>query len=128
MEDGFVIVVIHGETFPFPVTGGAQLFELLDNNATVFFLPFPGMFQEGVSANLMFGDALFPEHVHHFGFCGNGGMIGTGDPAGFTTLHTAPAHENILHGVVEDMAQSQNASHIGWWDDDGIGFLVLIRF
>ena len=38
----FGAAVIKGEAFSVPITGRAELFELLDNSAAVFAFPFPG--------------------------------------------------------------------------------------
>ena len=35
---------VHGETLSGPVAGRAEFFELLNNDATVFFLPLPNLF------------------------------------------------------------------------------------
>ncbi|MNS34833.1 hypothetical protein D3C72_669680 [compost metagenome] len=42
----FVISIIHGEMSTVPVQCTAQLFQLLQDDAAIFFLPFPGIFQE----------------------------------------------------------------------------------
>ena len=35
---------VHGETFPRPVAGSTELFELLNNDPAVFFFPLPNLF------------------------------------------------------------------------------------
>ncbi len=105
VEHGLVVVIIHGEAFPLPITGGTQLFELFNDNTTIFLFPFPGMFKKSIPAYLMLCDTLLTEHVDDLGFRGNRGVIRSWNPACFSTLHTTPADKNILHGIIEDVSQ-----------------------
>ena len=58
MVDGLVAALVHREAQAIPVTGGAELFELLDNPAAVLILPRPGALQELFAADFFLCDAL----------------------------------------------------------------------
>jgi len=49
------------------------------------------MLQEYFTADIPFINALFAQFVDHFGFGGNGGMVGPRHPAGIFARHTGPA-------------------------------------
>ena len=44
---------IHSKAFAGPVARCAEFFELLNNDATVFFLPLPNLFQKGLTAEIV---------------------------------------------------------------------------
>jgi hypothetical protein len=50
------------------------------------------MFQEFVTAKVSFLYTLSGQFVHHFGFCGNGSMVGSRHPAGILAFHAGTAY------------------------------------
>ena len=122
-----VTELVHGEAGAVPVAGGPKLLELFKDDASVFFLPFPGVAEEFLPAELGFPQAALAQHGHHPGFCCDGGVIGTRHPAGLEALHPLFAYQHILNGVVEHMAHVQHTRHIGRGDHDGVGFFVRVR-
>jgi len=51
---------IHGEAFAFPIAGTAQALELIDDDAAIFFLPFPDAGNEFFASQIVAGQAFFP--------------------------------------------------------------------
>lgn len=51
-------------------------------------------------------------------------MVGAGEPEDFLTFLACAAGEDVLEGIVEDVAEVEDAGDVWRWDDDGIwGFL-----
>ena len=127
--DGTAESLVHGETFALPVAGGAEFAELADNGSAVFGLPFPDTLDELVASEIVASDVFgLAEFFCHAGFGCNSGVVGSGEPAALIAFHAVPAHENVLKRVVEDMSHGEDARHVRRGDDDGIGFLIRIRF
>ncbi len=117
----------HGETSAVPVAGGTEFPELVQDDATMLLLPFPGMLQELLPGEVVLGDALGLEFRHHLGLGSDGGMVRSGDPAGILAMHAGVADQDIVQGVVQDVSHMEDTRHVGRRDHDGIGFL-LVRF
>ena len=47
-------------------------------------------------------------------------MIGPRKPKNFATEEASTAGEDILDGVIENVAEGKDASDVGRWDDDGV--------
>ena len=124
-DDAFVADVVHGEGSAVPIAAGAKLAELLEDDAAILFLPFPRMFEEVFTGERALVDALLGEHFHHFGFGGDGGVVGAGHPAGVLALHAGATDEDVLDGVVEHVAHVEHAGHVGRRDDDGVWHAVV---
>ena len=58
LDDALAANLIHGETCAVPVAGAAQLAQLLEDDASVFFGPCPSVLQELLSGEVCFLDAL----------------------------------------------------------------------
>ena len=98
---------------------------MLENNTPVFFFPLPGVGQKLVPCKFSFVDALFFEHLNHFGFGGNARVVGTGYPTGIFAFHAGLAGQHILNGVIEHMAHVQHTRHVGGWNHDGVRLPVV---
>ena len=48
-------------------------------------------------------------------------MIGSRNPECVLALHTPPAYEDVLQGVVKGMTDVEGAGHVGGRNDYGIG-------
>ena len=116
------IGLVHREPFACPVTRRADLFQLLDDDAAVFFLPLPDTFEEFFAAQIV----AMPDFTGFFqrslddGLRGDTGVVGAGQPEDFPAVHARLATENVLNGVVEDMPHREHAGDIRWRDDDRI--------
>ena len=118
----------HRERFAGPITGRAQPFELADDGATGFSLPFPDFGGERFAAQLgarwfvLFGKAAFDHHL-----CGDACVICAGLPERVEPAHPVPAHQNVLQCVVESVPHMQHARNVGGRDHDGIGCRTRAR-
>ena len=79
LSNGFGVFLIHREAFAVPVAGTTQLMELVDDDASVFFFPFPDFFQESFSAQIVAAPArcLFEVFFHPY-LRGDSGMVCSG--------------------------------------------------
>ena len=115
--------LVHREALAFPVAGGAEGAELLDDHAAVLLPPFPHPLDELLAAEVVTGLSLLIEGAFDDVLRGDAGMVGAGDPAGFVAGHPLEADEGILQGIVQDVPHVQHAGHIGGRDDDRVGLL-----
>ena len=76
----------------------------------------------------MLVDAFFFQFINDLDFRCNAGMIGTRLPEGIIALHSLPADQNILHGIVKCMAHVKFTGNVRRRDHDGEGFLCFIHF
>lgn len=120
------VVFVHGEALAFPVAGAAEGLQLLDDDAAVFVFPVPDLLEEVLAAEFDAGFAFFAEFAFDDGLGGDAGVVGAGEPEGGFALLAGAADEDVLDGVVEDVAEVEDAGDVGWGDDDGVGFFVRI--
>ena len=118
--------LVQSEALSLPVTGAAELFELLDNGSAVIFLPFPGSFEEAVTAHVLFCEALGAHVFNDFYLGGNGSMISTRHPECLIALHTFHADEHVLNGLVQCVAHVKFAGNIWRWNNNGERFFIRI--
>ena len=115
---------VHCEAFAGPVAGAAKLFELVDDDAAVLFLPLPDAFQKLVAAEIVAGlFLLLAQLALDDGLRGDAGMIGARKPENLMPRLARAAGENVLERVVEHMSERQDAGHIRRGDDDRVGGL-----
>ncbi len=117
--------IVHGESGALPVARSTQATELLEDDAAVMLCPVPGMAQELLAGEVGFLYPLAGELGHHLGFCGDGGMVSAGHPAGVLSLHTGAAHEDILYRLVEHVAHVEHAGHIWRRDNNRVGLAAV---
>ena len=114
---------IHGEAFARPVAGRAETFQLVEDQAAGFGLPFPHLLHEGLAAHittawkLLLHQLALDDHLR-----GDAGMVHARLPQHILAAHALEADQNILQRVVERMAHVQGPRHIRRRDDDGEGF------
>ena len=118
--------VIQCEPLSVPVTGGAQLFELLDDSAAVFAFPLPCTLQEALSAQVLLGQTFLLHRVDNLCLGCDGSVVGTRQPEGFIALHPAETNQDILQGLVECVAHVQLTGDVRWWDHDSVWFFIRI--
>ena len=115
------ILRVHREPLTAPVAGSAKLFELLDNDAAVFFLPLPNPLQEFLAAEIEAALLLFLfELLFHDHLRGNARVVRPRQPKDLFAIHARFAGEDVLDGVVEYVPHVQHTGNIWRRDDDGI--------
>jgi len=87
-------------------------------------LPFPDLFHQLFPAQVMTGEAIFGDVFFHHVLGGDTGMVHSRKPQGGASHHALIADCHILKGVVEHVADMQNAGHVGRGDQNGKGGLV----
>ena len=115
----------HREAGAVPVAGATQLAELLQDDPAVLLLPFPGVLEEFLAADVLLGDAHGLELRDDLGFGGDGRVVRSRHPACVLAVHAGVADEDIVQGIVQDVTHVQDARHIGRRDHDRIGFLFI---
>ena len=117
------VVRVHGETGAAPITRAAQLHQLLDDDAAVLFLPLPDLLHELLAAQVVPvpDEALFLERAFDDRLGGDAGMVGAGEPEDLLAAHARLAGEDVLDGVVEDVAHGEHAGDVGRRDDHRVG-------
>ena len=116
---------VHREGGAAPVTGGTQLAQLLQDDATVLVGPVPSVLEELVAREVALAYSLLGQAFYHLGLGSDRSVVGTGHPQGILALHARAADEDVLDGVVEHVAHVQDARHIGGRDNDAIGFTLV---
>jgi len=111
--------LVHGKAFTVPVAGAAQPFELIDDDAAVFFLPFPDAGNKFFAAEIVPGEPLLAQLLLHHVLRGDARVVHSRHPQGVVSLHSLEADDNVLEGIVERMAHVQHSGHIGRRNDNG---------
>ena len=124
--DGLVAALVHREAQAIPVTGGAELFELLDNPAAVLILPRPGALQELFATDFFLCDALFAHGLYDLRLRCDGSVVGARQPQSRIALHSAPTNERILQRFIHGMAKVQLTRDVRGRNDDGVRLLFGI--
>ena len=91
----------------------------------MLFFPLPSVLQELLARKVALIDAALGQHLHHFGFGGDGGVVGAWHPASILALHASAAHQHVLNGVVEHMTHVKHARYIGRRDDHRVGHALV---
>ena len=112
LDDALRAHFVHRESRAVPVAGCSQSAQLLENDASMFVSPVPGMAQELLSGEVVLLNAILSQPFYHFGFSGNRGMVCARHPASILALHAGSAHKNVLDGVVKHVAHVENSRHI----------------
>ena len=127
-RDGLVAALVHGKALAVPVTGGAELLELVDDPSAVLLAPVPAVLQELLAAQVLLVDALLFKIVDDLDFRSDGGVIGAGLPEGIVPLHALPADQNVLHRIVQGMAHVELSRDVRRGDDDREGSFGVVHF
>ncbi len=112
---------IHGEAFALPVTGRAQPLQLVDDRPAFLRPPAPDLFDEGLAAEVVTAFAFQGQLTFDDVLGGDAGVIGAGNPHGIVAAHPVITGEDILEGIVQGVANVEDAGDVGWGDDDGEG-------
>ena len=117
--------LVHGEALALPVTAGADGLQLADDTVAVLLFPSPGALQEAVAAQHLLGQTLGTHGLNHLRLGGDGCVVGAGHPQSLIALHTTPADEDILQGVVQSVTHVQLTGDVGRGHHDGVGLLLV---
>lgn len=124
-EDGGGVVWVEGMDEVIPVAGGAEALELFNDDAAVLVAPFLGTLNKFFATEVVACEAAVgTEFFFDAGLGGDAGVIGTWEPESFFAELSGAAGEDILDGVVEDMAHGEDAGDIGGGYHDGVGFFI----
>ena len=104
---------IHGEGCPAPVARGAELAQLLQDDAAVLVSPVPCVLQELLAGKIALLDPFLGKLGYHLGLGGYRGMVGAGHPEGVLARHAGAAHQYVLYGVVEHVAHVEHTGDVG---------------
>jgi len=112
---------IEGEPGPIPVTAGPDGLELLQDGPPRVLHELPGPLHEGLPPEILPGLSFLGQlPLHHVLGC-DAGVVRSRDPEGGPSLHSPPAYEDVLDGVVQAMPHVENRRHIGRGNDDDEG-------
>ena len=117
--------LVHGKTLSVPVSGGAQLVQLLDDAGAVLLLPIPACLQEFVAAQIVLIDAFFSQLVDYLHLGCDCCVVGTRLPQRLVALHSLVTGQDVLHGVIQCMTHMQLSGNVRRWHNDGKGLLAL---
>jgi len=112
-RDTLAELVIHGEDHSVPIDGGTELFELIMDTITVLMLPFPDLFQELFSSQIVLIDTFLIQHSFDDGLSTNTGMIKTRKPAGNITSHSMPSDQSIFDSSSQSVTNVEVTSNVG---------------
>ena len=114
------IVRVHREAFARPIARAAELLELVDDDVAVLFFPHPDALEKFLAAEIVTGFfLLLLELLFHHHLRGDTGVVGARQPEDFLAVHARLAAEDVLDGVVEDVAHVEHAGDVRRRDDDG---------
>ncbi len=111
---------VERETLPLPVGGIAEHTLLVHNRAAILLLPLPDPLHERLAPKILTALAFLPQRLFDHVLRGDAGMVGAGKPKRVETAHPAPAHEDVLNGLVERVAHVQDAGHVRRRNDNRI--------
>ena len=127
LTDGLGAALVHGKSLSRPIAGGAHFSELFGYSAAVYLFPFPCSLKKALAAEIFLGHAFLGHGGHDFCLGGNGSVVGSGQPQGAVSLHSAETGQNVLQGVVKSVTHVELTGDVGRGHNNGVGFLAFIR-
>ena len=109
---------VHRESRTVPITGCTQFAQLFQDNTSVFFFPFPGMFQKLVAGQVRFLDSLLSQSVYNLCFSSDRSMVGARHPASILSKHAGTTDQDILNGIVKHVSHVKYAGDVRGRNDD----------
>ena len=89
--------LIHSKALALPITGNAQMLQLVDNTIAVLLLPSPNALQEFLTAQIITSLTLFFfNNLFYLNLGSKTCMVITRHPQGVMSHHTMPTNQNIL--------------------------------
>ena len=116
--DGAGEAGVEGEALAAPIAGGAEADHLALDGVAGLGLPLPDALFEFFAAEVAVVDAFLFELAgdHHLG--GDAGVIGAGEPEGVVAEHAMPADGDVDLGVLQHVADVEDAGDVGRRDDE----------
>src|SRR6202011_707298 len=100
------VATIKSVTLTRPVTRTTQSLQLFDDDAAVFILPFKHALEKFFATKIVTSHALvFPKPLFDGGLSTDAGMVHSGQPQHFESLHPGTPGENVLNGIVQNVAE-----------------------
>ena len=119
--------LVHREPLALPVARSAERPELVHDAAAVLLLPLPDALRELLAPKLVAVRSLCAKRRLHLRLRRDARMVAARHPKSIIALHTPPADQDVLQGVVERVPHMQLPRHIGRRDHDGKRLLALLR-
>ena len=121
----FATLFIHSESGAVPITGSTEFTQLLQDDATMFICPLPGMLQEFVTGKICLLDTLCSQLIYYLRFRSDRSVVSTRYPAGIFTFHTGTAYQNILNGIIKHVSHVEHAGDVRGRNDDGVRLTTI---
>jgi hypothetical protein len=125
LDDGAREAFIHGEALSRPVAGGAETFQLVEDDAARLGFPRPHALQELLASHGAAGRLLALQELafdHHLG--SDACVVGADLPQYVAAAHALEAAQHVLQRVVERVPDMERTGDVRRRDDDGVGLGV----
>ena len=119
--------LVHRERLALPVGRGAEPAVLLGDARARAPDELPHALDECVAADVVSRDALGGEFALDERVDGDGGVVDAGQPQRVVAEHAVPAHQCVLDGDGERVADVEFTGEVGRRHDDGEGLLAALR-
>ena len=120
------VALVHREAVAAVVERGAERAELAHDLAAVVADELPAALHEGLTADVLRGQALGREPAHHHRLERDAGVVVARLPERVEAAHAVPADEDVLGGAVQGMAHVQPVGDVRrrQADDEGLARVV----
>ena len=116
---------VHSEGSAIPVARCAELFELLEDDATVSVSPIPSVLEKLFASEVGLLDAFSSKLVDDLCFGSDRSVVSARNPKCILALHASTADKDVLDRVVEHVSHVEHTCHVRWWDYDSIWFSIV---
>ena len=116
--DGAGEAGIEGEALAAPIAGGAEADHLALDGVAGLGLPLPDALFEFLAAEVAVVDAFLFELAGDDHLGGDAGVVGAGEPEGVVAEHAMPAGGDVDFGVLQHVADVEDAGDVGRRDDE----------
>ena len=107
------VIFVKGVTLSRPIGRTTQPFELLDDDAAVFVLPFQYALEKFCATEIVTRHAfVFAQPFLDRGLRSNPGVIHPRQPKHFESLHPRAPRENVLNRVVQNMPEREHTGDV----------------
>ena len=128
LANGTGAALVHREALARPITGCAELLELVDDARAVLIFPVPNSLKELLSSEIVAREIFVNAQVFlHLDLRCDTCVVRSGHPEGGKALHSLITAENVLERFVQSVSHMELTGYVGRGDNDGEGRLLLIR-
>ena len=111
--DGADIIIIECVALTRPIARAPEAFELFDDDAAVFILPFQDAAQKFLSTEIVARFFLSAAEMFLDGGLGpDASVVGPRQPEHFATKHTRATRQDVLDRIVKNMPKSERAGDV----------------